>query len=146
MIFVTEAFGDSSMIFKSAVDWWFYAIIGISILLGIISLWPIVQIGDSGSIALGVGTSLLTFGLPIWLLLSTEYRIDSNTLFIRSGPFRWTVPIQEIHNIEPSRSVLSSPALSLDRFKITYGSDKQVLVSPKRRDQFIQALGHERQE
>lgn len=133
------------MLFKSAVDSWFYAIIGLSILLGMISLWPIIPMGDSSSIVLSISTFLLTSGFLIWLVLSTEYRIVSHNLLIRSGPFRWTIPIEEIHSIEPSRSVLSSPALSLDRFRITYGSGKQVLVSPKRREQFLQALGHARQ-
>ena len=134
------------MIFESAVDWWFYAIAGLSVFLVIMSLWVIVQTSNGGAIVLGVGTLLLTLGLPIWLLLNTEYRIESNLLLIRSGPFRWTVPIDEIHSIEPSRSVLSSPALSYNRVKISYGSGKQVLVSPQRRDEFMQALGDYGQE
>lgn len=129
------------MIFKSAVDSWFYAAIGLLILLGIISLWPIIRMGNSSSIVLSIGTLLLTLGLSIWLL-RTEYRISNSTLLIRSGPFRWTIPIEEIQSIEPSQSVLSSPALSLNRLKITYGAGKKVLVSPKRREQFLQALGY----
>ncbi|MFQ5610075.1 MAG: PH domain-containing protein [Woeseiaceae bacterium] len=46
--------------------------------------------------------------------------------------------------MQPTRNPLSSPALSLDRLKITYGpKNRKVLVSPADKESFVQALGLE---
>ncbi len=46
-----------------------------------------------------------------WLLQSTYYVVGETDLVIRSGPFRWTVPLDGIDEITPSRSPveLASP-------------------------------------
>ena len=72
-------------------------------------------------------------------LRSTYYTIDGDTLMIHSSLLRWRVPIREIRAITPTRSPLSSPALSLDRLRIDYG-DKSIIVSPAERNRFIEAL------
>jgi hypothetical protein len=76
-----------------------------------------------------------------WVCVSTYYVIDAGILKIRSGPFRWQIPIKEITRVTPSRAWWSSPALSLDRLCIEYGNGKWILVSPIRRDEFLEALG-----
>ena len=55
------------------------------------------------------------------------------------GPFRWRVPIDAITAITPTRSALSSPALSLDRLRIEYG-ERAILVSPIYKEGFVRAL------
>ena len=40
-------------------------------------------------------------------------------------------------NIRPTRNPLSSPALSLDRLRIDYGSGRSIMVSPEDKDKFI---------
>jgi hypothetical protein len=74
------------------------------------------------------------------IMRSTYYAIEGDTLLIRSGFIRWRVPIREIRSIEPTRSLLSSPALSLDRLRIAYGGWKAVMVSPEQKERFIEAL------
>jgi hypothetical protein len=73
------------------------------------------------------------------ILRSTYYLIDTGTLVIRSSVFSWRVPIAEIRSITPTRSALSSPALSLDRLRIEYGG-KAIMVSPVDRRRFIESL------
>jgi len=73
------------------------------------------------------------------ILRSTYYVIEGDTLLIRSSFISWRVPIRDIRSITPTRSALSSPALSLDRLRIDYGR-KTILVSPEDRDRFIAAL------
>ena len=79
--------------------------------------------------------------LDKWL---RQARIEDGELLIRSGPMRWRIPVQDIRRIEASRSWLSSPALSLDRLRIHHcratGRMRQVLVSPRDRQGFVQAL------
>ena len=78
--------------------------------------------------------------LPLWLLAATYYLVDDSVLKIISGPFRWQIKLADIHNITPSDSPLSGPALSFDRLAIHYASGKQLLVSPKDQQAFIEAL------
>ena len=74
------------------------------------------------------------------ILRSTYYVIDGDTLVIRSSFITWRIPIAQIRSITPTRSALSSPALSLDRLRIEYGGGKQILVSPQDKRRFIDAL------
>ncbi|MDO9478112.1 MAG: PH domain-containing protein [Pseudohongiella sp.] len=59
---------------------------------------------------------------------------------MKSGPFKWRVPIKQITSITPTSSPLSSPALSLDRLRIDYGRGESIMISPKNKEQFIQDL------
>ena len=79
-------------------------------------------------------------GLPLWLLASTYYRVDGDTLFISSGPIRVRVPLRDITSVTPTNNPLSSPALSLDRLRIDYGHGKAVMVSPCDKQGFIRCL------
>lgn len=87
--------------------------------------------------------AVFVFVLPIWILLSTRYIVDSDTLKVRAGPFFWNLPVSDIHSLSPTRSPLSSPALSLDRIQINYGAGKRLIVSPDDRRGFADALGLE---
>src|SRR5258706_9574342 len=79
-------------------------------------------------------------GLPLWTFLMTRYTIDGTSLHVRSGPFRWTIPLRDIRLITPTRDLASSPALSLDRLRIEYSGGGGFFVSPRGRDKFLLAL------
>jgi hypothetical protein len=78
--------------------------------------------------------------LPAWMLLATDYRVERDDCRVRSGPFRWTIPVSEIQSVRPTRNPRSSPALSLDRLEITYGGGRRLLVSPLDKDGFLSAI------
>lgn len=86
---------------------------------------------------------LATSALIASMFLFTWYDVDGNTLTIRSGPFFWRVPIDAIDSVKPTRSPLSSPALSLDRLDIRYGG-RRIMVSPSDKPGFLEAIGHDR--
>ncbi|MBX3696339.1 MAG: PH domain-containing protein [Dokdonella sp.] len=79
-------------------------------------------------------------GLPAWILLSTRYTIDPPELRIRCGPFRWRIPIAEITALAATRNPLSSPALSLDRIRISYSAGRSLMISPQDADRFVHEL------
>ncbi|MBH1966520.1 MAG: PH domain-containing protein [Comamonadaceae bacterium] len=108
------------------------------VLVSLATAWPRIA-SLPGQLVLGA-TLVLGAGLPIWLLVSTVYRVDEAELKIQSGPLRWKIPLQSIRAVEPSRSWWSSPALSLDRLCIHHGRMSQTLVSPRQKLEFIQAL------
>ena len=75
-----------------------------------------------------------------WIWFGTGYEILEDELKIRCGPFRQRIPLQEIKAIKKTRSPLSSPACSLDRIEIKYGSSKRVMISPADKEGFIKLL------
>ena len=79
-------------------------------------------------------------GLPLWLLLATYYGFDGQDLVVRSGPFRWRIPLDGITGVTPTSEPLSSPALSLDRLKVTYGQGRSIMVSPRDKEDFLREL------
>ena len=127
-------------VYRSKIDTWLLAVFA---LLVAVSLYTSFKIILSGSpitwapllVAVGVGIVL-----PVWILLATHYTLDPRLLLVRSGPLKWRVPIRDITNITPTSSLLSSPALSLDRLRIEYGQGKVLMISPRNKDQFIREL------
>lgn len=117
--------------------------IGIGILLFIIFI-----VGGASAILIikNVYIALLVLIPVIALLLNiflqTSYTITTNKrLLIKSGIlFKAEIDIETIRKIESSNSILSSPALSMDRLEIFYNKYDTVLVSPKDKQEFIAHL------
>lgn len=129
------------MKFKSAVDTWYYLLALVLPLFILVFVGVVAGKDDPSAIPIIAMVGFFSLGLSLWLLFSTHYTVSQETLTIRSGPFRWVVPLDDIQLVAPSRSVLSSPALSLDRLGISYGKGKKILVSPADRDGFLRAIG-----
>lgn len=132
------------MFFKSAVDSWVYALalsLPVALMLGVV---PVLAGAHSTAHSTTVLLAVVIFAIaPLWLLFFTYYRIDSTILRIQAGPFTWAIPLDHIRSITPSRSFVSSPALSLNRLQINYGRQRSILVSPKDKTGFITALGYQ---
>ena len=83
--------------------------------------------------------SLVAFCLSI--LRSTYYTLTSDSLVVRSGPFRWTIGLDTIVEVVPARNLYSSAALSLDRLHIRQrGSRSSTYISPKDKESFLREL------
>ena len=130
------------MIFQSKVDRWLLVFCWSG--LALLPVIMIAQYVDEGRVTpVLVVTFALVAALLIWMFRSTFYRIDGEELLVRSGLFRWRVPIGSIRAIAPTRDVMSGPALSLDRLRIRYRGkreEKELLVSPLDKDGFVAAL------
>jgi hypothetical protein len=83
---------------------------------------------------------LVGTGLPVSLLLRTDYTLENDVLLVRSGLFRWRVPLRDIVAINPTRNPMSSPALSLDRLLITRRNGLECMVSPRDKEGFLREL------
>ena len=128
--------------FVSKVDAWLPGVFVVVVLVQVVTLAVAsAQAEDTISILSGAGVLLVTSALFIWLLRSTYYEVSDDTLRIVCGPFRQRILISDITAIEPTRSMLSSPALSLDRLRIRHGKNRRVLVSPADKRGFIRAVG-----
>ena len=120
-------------VFKSKIDWWF----------GLLLVYPIFM--SVKSMLLGEWVGLLGLSIVVVLILffskTTRYIINDNQLIVMST---WVVyeriDIFKITKIEKTNSILSSPALSLDRIRIRYNKYDEVLISPKVKKEFIDEL------
>lgn len=130
------------MRFESKRDLWLVLlmrIIPLLVLAAVTYAWSMSHRDLSGPVAGAIIVILLELFFFESLLRSTYYQIDGGTLLIRSSFLTWRVPIAEIRAVTPTHSALSSPALSLDRLRIDYGS-KAIMVSPEDQRRFIEAL------
>ena len=83
---------------------------------------------------------LVAIGFLVWIWFGTSYRIESETIKIKNGPFKWMVKIQDINSISKRRSLLATPSLSVDRLVLHYDKYGEMLLSPKDESEFIELL------
>lgn len=127
-------------VYASKVDRWLVVIVAASALAATLAAWRLAALPGLAKWLLAVPILALGAGLPLWLLAATRYALGTDMLRIRSGPFRWEVPLRDITGITPTCDASSSPALSLDRLRIDYGVGRHVLISPRDREAFVREL------
>lgn len=76
-----------------------------------------------------------------YVILSIRYTIHNDQLQVKSGVlYTLTIPIASITAVKASRNPISSPAASLDRMSVRYGSGQSVLISPAEKQAFLNHL------
>lgn len=131
------------MKFRSKIDWWLlliFVVITTNIIFKIYQEVHHSSIGTNFSHLMIYSLVILVIWLPVF---NTYYVVENNTLIIKSLVFRWKININDITQIEPTHNPLSSPALSLDRLKISYmknGRIAKVMISPKDKEGFLNTL------
>ena len=127
--------------FTSKKDGWIRALFFGSIAIMIWSVLVVVDEPVSLTYRLGMGALAAVFVVfMLWVYFGTYYELTDEVLKIRSGPIRSTIPLHTIEAIEPMRSPLSSPALSMDRLQIRYDRYGFTMVSPEDKQRFIAEL------
>jgi hypothetical protein len=130
-----------AIVHKSKVDSWLMITLGLSAAVSLAAAGFVLYI-EASPMTWGVAvfTVGIGAGLPVWLIRSTYYTIESEYLLVRCGPFKYNIRLAEISSISPSSSFLSSPALSLDRLRIDYGQGKSLMISPYDKEQFLKDI------
>lgn len=120
--------------YPSKIDTWFIGLMVASLGIPLIlSVWE----RDWCVLFIMVITTLFVGNI----FLSTHYTINGENLMIKSGIIIGkTIKIKDIYRIEKTNSILSSPALSLDRIEIFYGNQNSIIISPKEKMDFITEL------
>lgn len=127
-------------VFRSKVDVWLVLVlVGVPVLV-LEFLLDGSGVDDRATTLLAVLIGAVVLGIFLWLYLSTRYTLTGEFLLVKSGPFFWSIPLCEIYAIEPTRNLLSSPALSLDRLLIRYGGGAELMISPADKAGFMTAL------
>lgn len=121
--------------FVSKVDYWLAAVLLLPALILIVVVLPGLYL-DRPAIFLAVVVPQI---LVIWILVRTFYVVSDDVVAIRSGPFRWNIPVSSIRALSATRSPMSSPALSLNRIAIHHAGGT-VMISPRSRAAFVRAV------
>lgn len=95
-----------------------------------------------GAIKGMVGFIILFMG---WIWFRTIYLVREGLLITWSGPFRNKVPIQYISSISGTRNILFSPSFSIRNALLIQVGNKRIVVSPRNKKGFIEALCQENQ-
>ncbi|TXN35701.1 PH domain-containing protein [Flagellimonas hymeniacidonis] len=86
--------------------------------------------------AIGVNLCIVTFILILFFNLF--YAIDEEWLYIKLGlVLIKKIDIQSIIMMSETRSLISAPAVSLDRLEIIYSKHKSIIISPRDKSGFI---------
>jgi hypothetical protein len=128
------------MLFRSKIDAWLVKVLVGAAILTLVAAGTALRQTSEAAVLVTVLIIALGVVLPVWILASTTYRVEGGTLHVRSGPFRWHIPVSSISRIEPSNSIESAPALSLTRLRVEYGAGKSILVSPADQQAFLRAI------
>lgn len=83
---------------------------------------------------------LISIVFLLWIWFGTGYRIEDEKIQIKNGPFKWRVKIQDINSISKRKSLLATPALSVERLVLQYGKYNEMLLSPKNEKEFVELL------
>ena len=128
-------------VFTSKIDFWLaFLILGSSLLLILVPVWEWVY--NDSSIRRILFISLFTMPGAILLLLiffNVKYSLSDDELFVKNGFSTQRIPLKDIIYIIPTNSMLSAPALSLERIEIRYEGGS-IVISPKNKDGFYRAI------
>lgn len=120
-------------IYKSKIDWWLGLVLVYPIFRSIVSIIEGEWLGYLGIV--------LCFLFIVFISKSTRYIIAENQLIVKCMFIvNDRIEISKIRKIEKTNSVLSSPALSLDRIAIKFNKFDEVYISPKERQNFLNDL------
>lgn len=121
-------------VYRSKVDSW--------LLILILVAWGIpltlIVVNEFSAVKFSIVSFMLIFTLL--LLFGIKYTIEGKVLRVHYAFFySERINIDEITEIANTHTLLSAPAASLDRVKITYGK-KYVILSPKDKQMFVKQL------
>ena len=83
---------------------------------------------------------LLLYISLVYLMVSIKYEINESQLIIHQAMGKMVIDINTIKSIEPTHTIISAPASSLDRLRISYNKYDDVVISPQRKEEFIRQL------
>lgn len=101
----------------------------VAVILAYEKLWPVLAF------------VLLLCVLIAHLFLTTSYEVSDTVLRVRAGFLVDSrIRIDSIKEIKETSSILSAPALSMDRLLVTYKKFDSIVISPKDKAAFIAHL------
>lgn len=124
--------------FPSKIDWWLAALLAVAPIITVVAALG----APPNEQLIAFGSTLVLGAVYLGLVFPTTYGLDGTHLIVRHGLVRRRIPLEAITEVTPTRNPLSSPALSLDRLRVTYGAGlfRSVLISPADKRGFLVEL------
>jgi len=133
------------MTYRSKKDSWLIVVIAASVMITFLAGGAMILFGEAiWQRFIGIAVMISSL-IPVLLTTPVSYTIDRCSLHIRAGYKHWTIPLQNIIAVRPSRDWAGSPALSMNRLEIEY-KDREgnsfILISPERSVHFLNELAN----
>lgn len=139
----TDLSEPEAIVYPSKIDWWIGLImIGAPLIHLPLGVWVLF----TGQAIIGIGLIFWGFimgAIIVSLTWPCHYTLSDSKLTIRSGLVTDPINLSRIKSIEPSRSIMAAPALSMDRVSIELTDGTHRLISPSRKEEFIAAVQKE---
>ncbi|MDR7210056.1 PH domain-containing protein [Flavobacterium piscis] len=120
--------------FKSKIDIW------LVLFLGVIFGGIAIKMAFDGVWGVLFFMSLVIIFI-VHMFMTTFYIIEGEKLIIKCGfLINISIAVETIKKISETNNIMSSPALSLDRLEILYNKFDTVMISPKEKIKFIEAI------
>ena len=113
---------------------------------GLVVFLSIVFIGFAVKMTMDFSWTALAIVLPLVIFIvhmfwTTYCIIDNGILKIKCGMlYNHKIEIESILKMIETNTIISSPALSLDRLEIVYNKYDRIIISPKNKQEFINNL------
>lgn len=124
--------------FPSRIDLW----IGLALSLPVVLLLgsAVHLLGSGGEVWVPLLILIGHLGILCAFVLPCSYRVTSERLMIRAGLLKESIPLDDVQSVVPTRSILSAPALSLQRLEVRLRSGGVRIVSPRDSEGFRAAV------
>lgn len=139
---VRDTMSEVSRWYASKVDGWLAIVLAFAPVMCIVVAGSVLAAGGGeGMLAALAGCGVLA-AVYLGLVFPMRYGISAEAIVVRHGLVRQRIPLRDVLEVHPTRSPLSSPALSLDRLAIRFGEGffKTVMISPADKQGFIDEL------
>lgn len=128
--------------YRSKVDWWLAVILAIPPVAAVAVMAAGLVGGELPVVGIGATMTAIMAAVYFGVTFPIRYGFDELHLIVRHGLCRQMIPLAKISNVRPTHNPLSSPALSLDRLWVQYGTGlfRAIMISPAERDAFLNDL------
>lgn len=127
--------------YPSKRDRWLEVVLWLANIAVLAAMAPVAATAGAPQRWIAAAAGVAGVAFVCWILYGTAYTLDRQNLVVRSGPFRWTIPLPSIDRVRRTRNPLAAPACSLDRLAIWYRRRAfPLLVSPADREGFLRDL------
>ena len=116
-------------IYKSKIDWWLVVVVFTPFLFGVYQ-----AVREQ---RYGLGFLFLAILVLIYYYFKSMKYVIKDTI-LQVGNVK--IEISTIRKVYKTNSILSSPALSLDRIAVCYNNYDEIIISPKNKENFINDL------
>lgn len=122
------------MVYYSKVDWWLVALLVVGMSPAVI---PLFWTFDWVLLSIDVVVALFL----IEVFRNTKYEIGGGKLIVKTGfKLSSSYDVCQIKSITKTRTLLSAPALSLDRLEVKLKGGEIVVISPRKKRAFVEHL------